>query len=150
APQKGADAEAVEELERRLATMPDVQPLAAREGAGAAGGLGAALMALGARAEPGLPLELDAVGSDVRIRGARLVATGEGAIDATSVEGKTVGGVVAACVRAGIPCVAFGGLVSAEGEAALRRAGAADVLALSGDPSRAREDLVQLAQRVPA
>src|SRR5205085_794766 len=133
---------------RRLAGMPELQPFADREGAGAAGGIGAALMALGARAEPGLPLVLDAVGFDERIRRASVVVTGEGAIDQTSIQGKTGGRVVAACVRARVPCVAFGGLVSPAGETALRRAGAADVLALSGDPSRAREDLEELAARV--
>ena len=53
-----------------------------------------------------------------------------------------------ACARAGVRCVAFGGVVEPDGEAALRRIGAADVLALSGDPSRAREDLAALADRV--
>jgi glycerate kinase len=147
-PQKGATPEMVDELERRLASMQELRPYADRDGAGAAGGLGAALMAFGARVEPGLPLVLDAVDFDARIREAGLVVTGEGAIDATSVEGKVVGGVVEACARAGVRCIAFGGIVEPEGESALRRIGAADVLALSGDRARAREDLTQLADRV--
>jgi len=147
-PQKGATPELVEELERRLASMAELRPFAECEGAGAAGGLGAALMALGAQVEPGLPLVLGAVGFDAHARNATAVVTGEGAIDATSAEGKVVGGVVEACVRAGVRCVAFGGVVEPEGETALRRLGAADVLALSGDPSRAREDLGAIAGRV--
>jgi glycerate 2-kinase len=148
APQKGATPEQVAELERRLASIVELRPFAEREGAGAAGGLGAALMALGAGVERGLALVLDAVGFDERIRDAALVVTGEGAVDATSVEGKVVGGVVERCVRAGVRCVAFGGIVTPDGESALRRAGARDVLALSGNPSRAREDLIALAERL--
>ena len=145
-PQKGATPDAVEELERRLAAMPELAPFADEPGAGAAGGLGAALLALGATLRPGIELVLEATSFERRAAGAALVVTGEGAVDATSLEGKTVGGVVAACVRVGARCVVFGGRVAPEGAAALRAAGAAAVVALSGDPGRARVDLESLAR----
>ncbi len=61
-PQKGATPAQVEELEERLASMPELRPYAELPGAGAAGGLGAALAALGATLEPGSTLVADAVG----------------------------------------------------------------------------------------
>ena len=59
-PQKGADAAGVEELEARLAARADLAPFALLPGAGAAGGLGAALAALGGELVAGAGLVLDA------------------------------------------------------------------------------------------
>ena len=64
--QKGADDAAVSELERRLAADAELAPYADLPGAGAAGGLGAALASLGAELVPGARLVLDAVGFDRR------------------------------------------------------------------------------------
>ena len=69
--QKGADDAAVAELERRLAADAELAPYADLPGAGAAGGLGAALASLGAELVPGAALVLDAVGFDARFDGAR-------------------------------------------------------------------------------
>ena len=63
-PQKGATPATVPVLERRLAAMEELAPYAALPGAGAAGGLGAALAALGARLVEGAPAVLDLIGFD--------------------------------------------------------------------------------------
>ena len=64
APQKGATPAQVEELAARLAAMEELAPFAGLPGAGAAGGLGAALAALGAELVPGAALVLDTAGFD--------------------------------------------------------------------------------------
>jgi glycerate kinase len=144
-PQKGATPEDVEYLERRLAAMEELRPFADLPGAGAAGGLGAALAALGADLVPGIALVLGAVDFAERVGGASLVITGEGKVDATSAEGKTPAGVAAASAEAGVACVVFGGLVE-PGAEALYRIGATAVLPLGGRPERARGDLVGLGE----
>jgi glycerate kinase len=145
-PQKGASHAQVEELERRLAAMRELVPVAGLSGAGAAGGLGAALAALGATLVPGGELVLEAVGFEARVRGAALAVTGEGAVDRSSAEGKTPAGVAAACLRAGVPCAVFGGRVEPGAAQELYAAGATAVLSLSGVPERARDDLAELGE----
>jgi glycerate 2-kinase len=140
-PQKGATPEAVEKLEARLAGMDELRPVAALPGAGAAGGLGAALAALGAQLVPGSELVLDLVGFRERLRGAALVVTGEGKVDRTSAEGKAPGAVVRACNEEDVPCVVFGGHVEEPLEGA-------EHVELSGNPERAREDLIALGERL--
>jgi glycerate kinase len=140
-PQKGATPEAVEELEARLASMDELTAVADVPGAGAAGGLGAAFAALGAHLVPGAELVLDLVGFRERTRGAVLVVTGEGTVDRTSAEGKAPGAVVRACRNEGVRCVVFGGRVEEPLEGA-------EHLELSGIPGQAREDLVELADRL--
>ena len=147
-PQKGATPEQVEELERRLAAMDVLAPVAELPGAGAAGGLGAALAALGAELVRGIELVLDAVRFDERARAAAVAVTGEGAVDSSSAEGKTPAGVASACVRANVPCVVFGGRVEPGAAGALYEAGATSVFALSGDPGRAHDDLAELGEAV--
>jgi len=136
-PQKGAAPDQVVELERRLAADEELAPFADRRGAGAAGGLGAALAALGAELLPGAELILDLLRFRERVRGAALVVTGEGTVDATTTEGKGPGAVLRICREEGVDCVLFGGRV------VLAPAGA-EVRALSGRRERAREDLVEL------
>ena len=101
-PQKGATPAQVAELSARLDGLAtryrdelgvDVGPLT---GAGAAGGLAGGLAALGAHLVPGFALVASLFDLDRRIAGADLVMTGEGRVDATSFEGKVVGGVLAA------------------------------------------------------
>jgi glycerate kinase len=146
-PQKGASPADVEVLEARLAVIDDLRPVADVPGAGAAGGLGAALAALGARLEPGAELVLRAIGFDRRLEGAALAVTGEGRVDATTLEGKAPAAVVAACRRAGVRCAVFGGRVDLPSNTVLLGQGV-EVHALSGDPGRAREDLVELGERL--
>ena len=140
-PQKGASERAVEELERRLAAMEELSPYADLPGSGAAGGLGAALAALGGELVPGAPAVLDLVGFDERLAGHELVVTGEGQIDETTGEGKAPGEIVARCLEAGVRCVVFGGRVRA-------KIAGAETVALSGDPSQVEVDLVELGRRL--
>src|SRR6267143_1603641 len=102
-PQKGATPEIVRELDAALARYADVveafvgRPIREVPGAGAAGGLGAGLLAfLDARLVSGADLVLRAVGFDERLRGADLVITAEGRIDRQSGYGKLNGDVTAA------------------------------------------------------
>lgn len=109
-PQKGASEEDVWVLDQALAhlaavTARDVGVSPVDEpGAGAAGGLGFGLMAyLGAHLRQGAAAVADAVGLERRIEEADLVITGEGAFDATSLQGKVVGHVVTLAERARVP-----------------------------------------------
>jgi len=129
----------VEELEHRLAGLAELAAVAELPGAGAAGGLGAAFAALGATLVPGAELVLETVGFRARIRGARLVVTGEGVVDRTSGEGKATGAVLRLCREEGVRCAVFGGRV----EEALP---GAELHELSGDPARAAEDLEALGE----
>lgn len=99
-------------------------------GCGAAGGLGLALRALGARARPGAEAVLDLADFDAAARGAALGLTAEGSVDASTLQGKTVDAVVRRCVGLGVPVVAFGGRIEADAADGLRARGAADVTAL--------------------
>jgi glycerate kinase len=130
--QKGATTEQWPELEARLAPLAAYAEL---PGAGAAGGLGAAFASLGAELRPGSPMILELLGLDP----ARydLVVTGEGTVDATTLRGKAPGEVAGRCREAGVRCVVFGGRV-------LDRVPGAETIELSGDPTRAREDLTRL------
>jgi glycerate 2-kinase len=134
-PQKGASPEQVSELEAQLRQLRQLVPYAELPGSGAAGGLGAALASLGAELVPGAETILDVLGFDPGRY--ELVVTGEGRVDATTWEGKAPAAVARRCRDAGVRCVIFGGLV-VEG----------DAVALSGDPSRAQEDLVELGRRL--
>jgi glycerate kinase len=122
-PQKGASAEQVAELERRLDALGLAS--AGRPGAGAGGGIGAMLMELGAEAVPGAGLVLDEVGFDRALAGADLCVTGEGRIDGQTLRGKVVSAVAQRCRGAGVACVAVGGIVEPGAAAALAELGAA-------------------------
>jgi glycerate kinase len=125
APQKGATEEDAQRLENALghfaSVVARVRPPAhdlltgtamrpEREpGAGAAGGLGYALLLLGARRTSGVGAVLEAVGFGGLVRGADLVVTGEGCFDWQSLRGKVVVGVAEAAASVGIPAVAVPG-----------------------------------------
>ncbi len=81
-------------------------------GAGAAGGIGGALLALGARFESGIGLVRRLVGLDAALSGAGMVITGEGSLDAQSLRGKVVSGVAASAAERGLPCVVMAGQVA--------------------------------------
>jgi len=121
-PQKGASREDVMRLDAALERFARVlekdlegcpADLAARPGAGAAGGLGAALIALGGEVVSGVGLVRDAVGLDAALDDADLVITGEGSFDHQSLRGKVVSGVAGAARDRGLPCVVVAGRVSA-------------------------------------
>lgn len=141
AEQKGATAEQLGELERRLLAQRSLAPFREVAGAGAAGGLGAAMAALGAELVAGASLVLELVGFEERLGHADLVVTGEGTVDRTTWLGKAPGEVAAVCARAGVRCVLFGGRV-------LDGPHGVEVHELSGDPARAREDLAALGERL--
>ncbi|MDR9370368.1 glycerate kinase, partial [Conexibacter sp. JD483] len=111
-PQKGATAAQVEALDAahgRWAAALGIDP--ATPGAGAAGGLGAALQALGARTVAGAEAILDLKRFDALLADADLVLTAEGSVDASTLQGKAVAAVVGRCARAGVPVVVLGGRV---------------------------------------
>ena len=105
APQKGATPEQVAVIRERLARLdvPD-QP-----GAGAAGGLAGGLAALGATLCPGFDLVAERLDLDRHLTAADLVITGEGRVDATSLTGKVVGGVLARAAAAGVEALVVAG-----------------------------------------
>ncbi len=127
-PQKGAGPEAVERLEAGLTNLAevirrdlgvDVEHL---PGAGAAGGLGAGLVAFaGARLQSGVDIVAEAVGLARRLHGADLVLTGEGRFDAQSAAGKVPVGVARLAERAGVPVVCIPGQADADAPGALFR-----------------------------
>jgi glycerate kinase len=141
--QKGADDAAVAELERQLAADAELAPYADLPGAGAAGGLGAALASLGAALVPGARLVLDAVGFDARVDGVSLIVTGEGTVDRTTKEGKAPAEVARRAAARGVECVVFGGVV-------VEPLAGTETVDLSGDPANARVDLRELGLRLGA
>jgi glycerate kinase len=140
-PQKGASPEQVEELEERLAAIERLRPYAQLPGAGAAGGLGAAIVALGGELVSGADVVFERIDFRGMVRGADLVVTGEGSVDRSSFEGKAVGEVVRVCQEEDVRCVLFAGLIDAAPPGV-------EVHALSGDPRRAADDLVELGERL--
>jgi glycerate 2-kinase len=127
-PQKGASRDDVLALDAALTRWADVleprtRPVRDLPGAGAAGGLGAALLAVGARRESGLDLVAVRTGLADAVARADLVVTGEGTFDLTSLRGKVVGGVCRLAAEAAVPCVVVAGRV----EVGRREAAAAGV-----------------------
>lgn len=115
-PQKGATGPMVDILEEGLAHLGQVierdlgVPVAERPGAGAAGGLGAGLMAfLTGRMERGIDVVLEAVRFREKLAGASLVITGEGQMDGQTVHGKAPWGVAQAAREHGIPVLGIAG-----------------------------------------
>lgn len=105
APQKGADAKQVRELERRLDRVAGEAPKdpRGRPMTGAAGGLSGGLWAhLGATLAPGAPYVLDRIGFDSAMRAAAFVVTGEGKLDRQTLQGKLVGEVATRSRQAGV------------------------------------------------
>jgi len=141
APQKGATPDQVELLEKQLASLSELAPYAEVPGAGAAGGLGAALAALGAELVPGAREVLDRLSFQDRVREADLVVTGEGTVDETTTTGKAPGEALRVCLDEGTRCVVFGGRVVVE-------LAGAETVALSGDPARAATDLIALGEKL--
>ena len=137
-PQKGARPDDVTALDAALAHWADLVDAATgrtgvrdRAGAGAAGGVGYAAMAvLGAELEPGIGLILDLVRFDDHLPGADLVVTGEGSLDEQTLHGKAPAGVAAAAAKAGIPVVTVSGRLQLD-RAQLRAAGIEAAYALT-------------------
>ncbi len=112
-PQKGVAEDRKQAVDATLETLASAtdKKLALAKGAGAAGGLGFALLLLGATRAPGIDLVADAVGLLEKARRADLVVTGEGAFDFSSRSGKVPYGVAAVAANALQPCIALAGQV---------------------------------------
>ncbi len=123
-PQKGATPEMVAELDAALEHFAEIirrdlgVDVAQRPGAGAAGGLGAGLVAFSAaRLRPGAEMVMKALRLDERLAGAQLVITGEGRLDSQTTRfGKGPAAVARHARQAGIPVVALGGSIADEAE----------------------------------
>ncbi|HSH21312.1 MAG TPA: glycerate kinase [Candidatus Caenarcaniphilales bacterium] len=134
-PQKGADANQVTQLDANLAHYAELLESATGTsvrnvpGAGAAGGTGAALLAIADRfasftIRPGVEVVMELTGFDAALASADLVLTGEGHVDAQTAFGKTAQGVARRARAAGVPCICFGGGVEPAGIDALAAQGA--------------------------
>jgi glycerate 2-kinase len=127
-PQKGADDRMVAVLERRLAGWAtDLEAVAGRRvadlhGAGAAGGLGAALLALGARRESGAAVIAAHTRLADDLAAADLVITGEGRFDDQSLHGKVISALAAGAAARSTPVLVLAGQVTLD-DAALHAAG---------------------------
>ena len=117
-PQKGATPEVIEELDESLAYFAgiikrdlnkDVKDI---PGAGAAGGLGASLIAfLNAELRPGIEIIIEIVKLEQAIKGADLVITGEGKIDSQTIYGKAPIGVAKIAKKYHIPVIAVAAII---------------------------------------
>jgi len=116
-PQKGADTATVAALEDRLMRWADEldavaeRPVSAESGAGAAGGIGAALLSMGGRCESGASIVAEHTGWAADLAAVDLVITGEGKFDEQSLRGKVVGALAAAARPAQVPVVVLAGQV---------------------------------------
>ncbi|MBK5305308.1 MAG: glycerate kinase [Frankiaceae bacterium] len=158
-PQKGATRGQVMSLdaalERWADELEDRAGLAVRDlpGAGAAGGLGAALFALGAERASGFALVQKMIKLGPRAARADLVVTGEGTLDASSLTGKAVSGVAAAAAEGGLPCIVLAGEVRlGRREAASAGIDAtyavADAVGIEASLAQPADELAALAERV--
>ena len=117
-PQKGADPATVEQLDRRLAGWAaQLQKATGRDvrevpGAGAAGGLGAALLALGGRRVSGAELLAGPTGAADEMARCALLITGEGRFDEQSLHGKVVGSLAVLARRHRVPVLVLAGQVA--------------------------------------
>lgn len=117
-PQKGATLEMVKELDENLSHYADVikkylgKDIAYAEGAGAAGGLGAALLAfLDGKLKRGIDLVIKHTDLNEKVKGADFVFTGEGSIDSQTIFGKTPIGVAKVAKKENVKTIAFAGKV---------------------------------------
>jgi glycerate kinase len=131
-PQKGASPSDVATLDARNGRLADAlevllgHRLRDEPGAGAAGGVGFALLCLRERLQrlefrPGVEVVMELTGFAAALDKADLVITGEGRIDAQTAFGKTAAGVAVAAREHGVRCIAVGGSVEVAGGIAIRR-----------------------------
>ncbi|MGH9078528.1 MAG: glycerate kinase [Acidimicrobiales bacterium] len=118
--QKGATDEQMTELADRFDSVADLYrrdyglEVADLPGAGAAGGLGAAVIALGGSLRPGYGVVTELLDFHRALTASSLVVTGEGAFDVTSFAGKAVGSLVRDAAAAGVPSLVVAGRASHE------------------------------------
>ena len=128
-PQKGATPEMIEILDANLARFASIvkrdmgKSVGDIPGSGAAGGLGAGLIAfLNAELKSGVEIIIDAVQLEKQLEGASFVVTGEGEINFQTVFGKTPVGVAKLAKKLGIPAIAIAGSI-ADGADEVHKAG---------------------------
>ena len=162
APQKGADSDMVEALDRGLRNFARVVEefngcsIGEMEGAGAAGGLGGALHTLlGAKLKRGVDMVLDLLGVERTIASSNLVITGEGRLDHQTLMGKAPSGVLAIARRYNIPTIAIGGAIEWCDE--LRQSGFSTIECITPEgqsraeamvPATAKENVQRTAKRI--
>ena len=139
-PQKGATPEMIEALDAHLGHFDSVLTRTLGKsfndipGAGAAGGLGAGLMAfLNAELRLGVDIMIDAVNLRERVKGADVVFTGEGQLDFQTAFGKTPVGVAKVATADDIPVIAIAGGI-AEGAEAIYSVGIDAMLSIVQEP----------------
>lgn len=120
-PQKGATPKMVAQLDANLSRYANIinrdlgVQVESIPGAGAAGGMGAALLAFfGAQLRPGIEIVVEAVGLEAAVQDADLVITGEGRIDRQTIHGKTPIGVARMAKRFGKPVIGIAGCLSTD------------------------------------
>ncbi len=140
-PQKGATPEIAARLDGLLAHFGSVldgwaggaEPISLRPGSGAAGGLGAGLIAAFpmARMQPGIDVVMEASGFDRALVTADLVLTGEGRLDGQTLGGKAVHGVLRRAKTAGVPVAVIAGSAEQEAVDALAEHGLGHIITLT-------------------
>ncbi|MGD6818227.1 glycerate kinase [Metabacillus sp. 84] len=126
-PQKGADSDMVKQLDHHLQHLSSIikrdlgKEITDSPGSGAAGGLGAGLMAfLGAKLEKGIDLVLDSIHFDRLIQEADWLVTGEGKLDSQTMHGKTPFGAAQRALKQGIPVIGMAGTIGEDAEILLQ------------------------------
>ena len=155
-PQKGATPDQVIALDNALShygAMLHTQfgrDIAALPGAGAAGGLGAALIAFcNATLRPGIDIIFDRLDLDEQIHWADLVITGEGRVDATSANGKLLSGIGRLALSLNTPVIALTGSAGA-GSEQLQTMGIPVVLPIADGPLTLEQSLAQAPRLITA
>lgn len=149
APQKGASPAEVAELDAGLRHFADVcaaflgEDVSDLPGAGAAGGLGFALLAfLGATFQSGASLAIALTGLESLLAGADLCLTGEGQTDCQTAYGKLPAAVAACCAQAGVPCVCLSGALG-EGWRTLYDHGFTAIFSIAQRPQRLEDAMAR-------
>ena len=151
-PQKGASPEMAAELDAALLNFATVvrrdlgQEVLEQPGAGAAGGLGAGLMAFaGAKLRSGIDLVCEVLGFDDHLKGADLVITGEGQADASSGYDKTPVGVARRARARGVPTILLAGSLG-PGYQVLYQHGIAGIICISDGPMQLGQSLARTSE----
>ena len=152
-PQKGADTATVAALEVRLeAWSLELEAVAGRDvssepGAGAAGGIGAGLLALGGRCESGAEIIAEHTNLDDDLEIAELIVTGEGLFDEQSLHGKVVGCLAGKARPLGIPVIVLAGQVDLD-KSTVRSAGIMAALSIADHAGSVRLALADAANQL--
>lgn len=153
-PQKGATPEMVRQLDKNLAHFAEVirrdvgKDVANVPGAGAAGGMGAALLAFfDAQLRPGIEIVLETIGLQAHLQDADWVITGEGRLDGQTAFGKTPVGVARLAQAQGVPVIALAGSVTSDVQR-LYAAGLDAVFSVTPSPCRLQDALRDAADNV--